>query len=98
LPAGLFDFAEYDQETIQLAPGDTVLFATDGLSEAVDQHGHPFGINRILELCEKIGGGRSADVFLRSVFQGIDQFTGAKQHDDMTAVALRVGANRQPEK
>lgn len=96
-PAGLFDFAEYDQATVQLAPGDIILFATDGLSEATDQHGHPFGAERIVDLCAKIGGGRSADVFLRSIFQGIEQFTGAKLHDDMTAVALKVGPHRRPE-
>jgi sigma-B regulation protein RsbU (phosphoserine phosphatase) len=89
-PAGLFEFATYDQVTIQLAPGDSILFGTDGLSEATDQHGNPFGMDRLVDLCAKIGGGCSADRLLRSIFEAIGQFTGSKQHDDMSAVALKV--------
>ncbi len=95
LPAGLFEFVIYDQVTIQLDPGDIILFATDGLSEATDQHGDFFGMDRLVDLCAKIGIGASADLFLRSVFEGIEQFTGAIQHDDMTAVALKVGSHPQ---
>lgn len=96
LPPGLFDFADYEQETIQLAPGDTVLFATDGLSEATDRHGHPFGMEGIIDFCTRIDSG-SADTLLRCIFETIEQFTGAKQHDDMTAVALKVRSHPQPQ-
>ena len=33
LPSGLLSTATYEQHLVQLAPGDTVLFATDGLHE-----------------------------------------------------------------
>jgi phosphoserine phosphatase RsbU/P len=89
-PAGLFESASYDQVTVQLAPGDSILFGTDGLSEATDQFGHPFGSDRLVRLCTRIGSGASANILLRSTFEAIEQFTGAKQHDDMTAVVLKV--------
>jgi phosphoserine phosphatase RsbU/P len=90
LPAGLFELATYDQVTIQLAPGDSVLFATDGLSEATDQYGCPFGMDRLIRLSEKIGSTASADTLLGSIFGAIERFTGDEQHDDMAAVALKV--------
>jgi sigma-B regulation protein RsbU (phosphoserine phosphatase) len=90
LPAGLFESAIYDQVSIQLSPGDSILFATDGLSEATDQHGHPFGMDRLIHVCAEIGSGAPADILLRSIFEAIEKFTGAKQDDDMTAVALKV--------
>jgi phosphoserine phosphatase RsbU/P len=94
LPAGIFESATYDQVTIQLAPGDSILFGTDGLSEATNQHGYPFGVDRLVDICSKIGSDGGTDILLRAVFQAIEQFTGSKQHDDMTAVALKVRSNR----
>jgi serine phosphatase RsbU (regulator of sigma subunit) len=32
-PAGLFPHADYDEETVDLAPGSRVLFVTDGITE-----------------------------------------------------------------
>jgi sigma-B regulation protein RsbU (phosphoserine phosphatase) len=87
----------YDQVTVQLAPGDCILFGTDGLSEATDRYGYPFGIDRLVDLCAKIGSGRSADILLRSLFEAVEEFTGAKQQDDMTAIALKV-RHRDPVK
>lgn len=95
-PVGLFETADYEQVTIQLAPGDSILFGTDGLSEATDEHGEGFGTDRLVELCTKIGSGPSANMLLRSVFETIGRHTGVHQHDDMTAVALKVRSHRQP--
>ena len=90
LPAGLFEFVNYDQVAIQLAPGDCILLATDGLSEATDRYGNPFGMDRLVELCARIDSKCSADILLRSVFEAVEEFTGARRHDDMTAIALKV--------
>lgn len=89
LPSGLFDFASYEQRTFQLAEGDAVLFATDGLSEARNKNGEPFGPSRLNDLCAMLDH-NSPDLFLRSVFDAIGQFTGKQQSDDMTAVLLKV--------
>lgn len=87
LPSGLFDFASYVQGTFQLAQGDAVLFATDGLSEARNKRGESFGMSRLTNLCAKLDY-HAPDLFLRSVFDAIAHFTEGQQSDDMAAVLL----------
>jgi CheY-like chemotaxis protein len=89
LPSGLFEFASYDQNNLRLAPGDAILFATDGLSEASDKHGEQFGMSRLIDLCAMLDY-NAPDLFLRSVFDAIEKFTGGQQSDDMTAVVLKI--------
>jgi sigma-B regulation protein RsbU (phosphoserine phosphatase) len=89
LPSGLFDGARYDQYKIRLAPGDAVLFTTDGLSEARDKAGEPLDMDRMVELCALLDYS-SADVFLRSLFDSIEKFSGGKPADDMTAAVLKL--------
>jgi len=89
LPSGLFDGATYDQYTIQLSPGDAILFTTDGLSEARGRDGEPLDMPRLIDLCAMLDYS-SSDVFLRSVFDSIEEFTGGNPSDDMTAAILKV--------
>jgi len=95
LPSGLFDFASYEQIAFRLAPGDAILFATDGLSEAANEHGEQFGMSRLIDLCSKLDYG-APDLFLRSIFNSIEQFTGGRPSDDMTAVVLNAGPSFAP--
>src|ERR1700680_4263019 len=53
LPAGLFAEAEYDTSTLILQPGDSVLFCTDGITEAFNIRDEAFGIPRLRSLCDK---------------------------------------------
>ncbi|MGB0035036.1 MAG: PP2C family protein-serine/threonine phosphatase [Candidatus Acidiferrales bacterium] len=96
LPSGLFDIAEYEQHAIRLTPGDAILFYTDGLSEACDPHGAEFGTQGLIDLCARLDC-RSPDHLLREVFAKIENFAVGNQHDDMTAVALKVLARAHPE-
>lgn len=95
LPSGLFDSATYDQYTIRLSPGDAVLFTTDGLSEAKGRDGDPLDMHRLIDLCAMLDYS-SSDVFLRSVFDSIEEFTGGNPSDDMTAAILKVPEDAQP--
>ena len=90
LPSGLFPEAHYDQYSAQLAPGDAVLFITDGIVEALDGTGDDFGLERLLHVCRQCHG-QPADVLLARVFDAVDVFAGgAPQHDDMTAAVLKL--------
>jgi CheY-like chemotaxis protein len=95
LPSGLFDFASYEQGTFQLAQGDAILFSSDGLSEARNKRGEPFGMSRLTSLCARLDC-KAPDIFLRSVFDTIAQFTGGQQSDDMAAVLLKVHPRSAP--
>src|SRR5260370_13453092 len=52
LPAGLFSEAQYDMLTLTLQPGDSVLFCTDGITEAFNIDDESFGDLRLKSLCE----------------------------------------------
>ncbi len=89
IPSGIFDAIHYEQFSLQLAPGDAVLFATDGLHEAADSDLNEFGFERLIELC---GGSSqdSADVLLDRVLAAASHHSGGRQQDDVTVVVLKV--------
>jgi phosphoserine phosphatase RsbU/P len=89
LPSGLVDGATYEMYRVQLAPGDAVLFTTDGLSEAQDAQGEPLDMDGLIELCAVLDYGLP-DAFLRSLFDSIEQFTDGLRSDDMTAALLKL--------
>jgi sigma-B regulation protein RsbU (phosphoserine phosphatase) len=90
IPPGLFPAASYESTTIQLKPGDTVLFCTDGLTDATRRDGEQFGIERLHELCVETPFDRRAEL-LRKVFAAVDSFSaGCEQKDDMAATLFHL--------
>jgi phosphoserine phosphatase RsbU/P len=85
LPPGLFSAASYDELSLQLEPGDPILFFTDGLSDARNMHDHEFGVESIKEVCSRHADESPLD-FPGHLFSTIQEFaTNCKQWDDMTA-------------
>ena len=85
IPPGLFPATSYESLTLQLEPGDSLLFCTDGITDAFDGDGEQFGIERLQQICD---GHRltSPTEFLGRVFAAIEDFSrGQEQHDDMAA-------------
>jgi sigma-B regulation protein RsbU (phosphoserine phosphatase) len=90
LPSGLLPIATYDRHIIQLAPGDTVLFATDGLYEALNPAGIEFSSDCMSELFAQCKS-KSATESLDHLFDGLLTFSsGTAPHDDITAAVLKV--------
>ena len=90
LPSGLLASATYDQHTVQLSAGDSVLFATDGLHESLNSAGTEFGSSCMIELWGQCHS-RSAAESLNHVFKGLQAFAkGTAPHDDITAIVLKV--------
>jgi len=90
LPSGLFPGAAYGAHVVRLAPGDSVLFATDGLHEWRNRDGIEFGDEQIGEIWSECQG-KSADESIDHMFESIVEFSqGGGAHDDTTAVVLRV--------
>jgi phosphoserine phosphatase RsbU/P len=85
LPPGLFSGATYEELSLQLEPGDALLFFTDGLSDARNTHDQEFGEEAIEDVCRRHAGESPLDL-LRHLFLAIQEFTAnCKQWDDMTA-------------
>jgi serine phosphatase RsbU (regulator of sigma subunit) len=90
VPSGAFPGTTYERLSVRLAPGDSVLFATDGLHELRNERDEDFGWDQMGELWSGCAG-TSADESLEYLFAGAKSFSGRSgQHDDITAVALRV--------
>ena len=72
-----------------LDPGDTIFLYTDGVTEARDPSGEEFGMQRLCEVLEVTD--RYPEGLVETVKKTVDEFAhGMPQHDDFTAVALRI--------
>jgi len=73
-----------------IAPGDKLIFATDGLTEAEDLDGEQYGIDRLYELIDACRRCPAAEIVGRIV-QGVAEFSaGTEQRDDQTVLAMEV--------
>lgn len=87
LPLGVSDAGGVDRVEHQLAPGDLVLFFTDGASEAMSGAGEVFGLERLREALAR--GGGTADAARRSVVAAVRAHAGgAPPSDDLTLVCI----------
>ena len=88
---GMFDFASYDQETLKLEPGDTLVVFSDGISEAQNPAGDEFGDDRLIA-CLEANRGASPAAMREALLASARTFAaGANQSDDMTVLILRYG-------
>jgi phosphoserine phosphatase RsbU/P len=89
IPPGLFPATGYETLSLRLEPGDSVLFCTDGITDAFDCEGEQFGIERLQEICEADRPTSPADMLGR-IFAAVEKFSeGREQHDDMAAALFR---------
>ena len=86
---GLFPEWTAALETVSLAPGDTLVFYTDGVIEARDPQGTEFGSERLLELVTRHAGRPAAEV-VSAVQDAVRQFCSGPAEDDVTVVVARV--------
>jgi sigma-B regulation protein RsbU (phosphoserine phosphatase) len=90
IPPGLFDpSVTYDTSKITIESGDSVLFFTDGISDAFNTDGESFGLERLLAVCETYPHSAPPEL-LGYIFSEVERFTrGQTQHDDMAAAVFR---------
>jgi sigma-B regulation protein RsbU (phosphoserine phosphatase) len=87
---GLFPEAPYREAQLTLCRGDVVVAFTDGISEAMNDAEEEWSEEQLIQTI-KNGDSRSAADMITSILERVDAFTsGARQHDDMTLVVMRV--------
>jgi sigma-B regulation protein RsbU (phosphoserine phosphatase) len=87
---GLFPESPFVEGQVQLAKGDVVVAFTDGISEAMNNLEEEYGEDRLTAVLPMMKAWSAADM-ITHILNKVDGFTaGAKQHDDMTLVVLRV--------
>lgn len=80
--------ADYEQRSITIAPGDSVIFYTDGVTEAVNTEGEEFGMERLSAVFAG-GGASDCQSATQAVLDAVQDFAGeAPQFDDITCLVL----------
>lgn len=92
VPVGLFSSARYSTTPLRLAPGETLLLYTDGVTEARDRSDGEYGVDRLGQAAAR-GRAGTAPELLRACLEDLAAFrAGAPRQDDVTLLALRRNA------
>ncbi len=87
---GMFEHCGYEQEVVQMMPGDVLIGFTDGLSEAMNVKGEEFGEARIREALAATAGHAINEIMDEVAQRANNWCAGAPQHDDLTFIVLKV--------
>ena len=86
---GAMKDVEYQSNVIMLKPGESVVFYTDGVTEAFNKNEEEFNEKRLEEVLLNKNGFAPKD-FVQQVFEQVQNFTnGVEQSDDITCLALK---------
>jgi len=89
LPLGSHVPYPYQSVTVTLAPGDTVIFMTDGLPELFNPEGEMFGYDRATSLAESVADAPPAAV-VRRLHAAAKQWRGDRlPNDDVTFLVIK---------
>jgi serine phosphatase RsbU (regulator of sigma subunit) len=91
---GFLPDVEFEEKGWELSPGDLLVAYTDGLVEAEDPEGRPFGMDRLLHCILKDRRGSATEI-LEGLFQAARDHIGGEdpqdaQQDDLTLVVLKA--------
>ncbi len=88
LPLGIVPEIEYEEATFDLAPGDTVLTFTDGVTEAMTDEKALYGRERLLALIKKSKG--TVEQLIEAIVDDVEKFTdGSDSRDDTCLVGVQ---------
>jgi phosphoserine phosphatase RsbU/P len=92
VPLGLFLDSEYDEVTLELRPGDTVMFASDGILESENAHQEEFGLKRLSAVLQGVSPQMSASEICDLVLNAANDYSGGgfTPADDRTLLVLRM--------
>jgi sigma-B regulation protein RsbU (phosphoserine phosphatase) len=89
LPLGIRLDRHYETASLELRPGDALIFFTDGVVEAFNESGEEFGNERWLSAIRDLPDW-DAQQTLQFLMKRVDEFAGAtRQSDDITCLVFR---------
>ncbi len=90
LPLGIASPQNYNSSSVTLAPGELILFYTDGIVEAMNEEDELFGFERLEALVNKYGHLAAKD-FIDKTMEELMLFVGENPfQDDLTIVAMKI--------
>ena len=90
MPLGAFSDFPYEEKTVELSAGDTIVLMSDGLPEMFNENQEMLGSLRVEERLKEIGGKSPQEIINSLAELGERWANGQPQQDDVTLVALRV--------
>jgi sigma-B regulation protein RsbU (phosphoserine phosphatase) len=92
VPLGLFPDTKYDALSLDLQPGDIMLFASDGILESENSKEEEFGPSRLNAVLQSISAEHSASEITDKVLGATNEHSGGgfAPHDDRTLLVLRL--------
>jgi sigma-B regulation protein RsbU (phosphoserine phosphatase) len=89
VPLGLMGEVHYSTLPFHLEPGDTLILASDGTTDAMNKDGDYYDLSRVIDSLVRHSG-RDADGLLKGIYGDLLGFVGdAELNDDITLIALR---------
>lgn len=96
LPLGVNAQEIYSQFEAHIAPGDVLLFYSDGLTEARNKAGEFFGTDRLIDLVQAHAD-LDPDELTKRLRSAAETFTGSESFaDDLTCVSVKLKEHRLP--
>ena len=90
---GVMPGLTYNQQSVKLEPGDTVILYTDGVTEAMNAEGEQYGLDDLRGMFSGSPPG-SSEGANKSVFDAVHRFAqDTPQSDDITCLVMRRGGN-----
>ena len=89
-PLGLFPNVEYEEFSISTQPGDSIIFFSDGITDAMNEAEDMFGDDRLKAVVKKTWQ-KSATKIADAILAEVGKFQqGRERFDDETVVVLKV--------
>jgi phosphoserine phosphatase RsbU/P len=87
---GLFKEWDCPIKELELLRGDTLALYTDGITEAFNDRGEEFGEYRLIEALRQHRE-LPPQALLRSIVDGVREFSSYEEHDDITLIVAKCG-------
>lgn len=92
VPLGLFEDTRYDSVSLDLQPGDVLVFASDGILECENREQEAFGTELLGALLNSLPREMSAEAICSAILDATNEFArhASVPDDDRCIVVLRV--------
>ena len=88
MPLGIAPNQQFEELNVQMRPGDSLLFYTDGITEAMNSANEMYGKHRLLEAVASCGA--PACDLVKSLVTSVERFCNSSpQRDDICITAVR---------
>jgi len=88
---GIMENVAMEEAAFDLAPGDVLVFYTDGISEATNSEGELYGEERLVEFVSNLPPALHPEAIAQSILREVERHLGRLEaQDDRTLVVLRV--------